>query len=396
MEIRRTRAVVDLDALDHNLELLAARAPGRRVMPAVKADAYGHGAAAVAGACERSRVEMMAVATVHEFLYLREQGITTPILILQELFPEERDTALRSGARLTVGSLAYATAVSEAAQRNNTTAMIHINVDTGMGRMGLFSSNPTQDILEICSLGNVTVEGVYSHFPDSDEADKTFARDQIRQFTELLAYLREYGITPRFTHIANSGALIDFPEESAFDLIRPGVALYGMYPSPDVRHDVGLQPVMSLESAIVKLTRYDREWTVGYGRSYAVGPGSLIGIVPIGYGDGYRRSLSNRGEVLCHGRRIPIAGRVSMDMIAIDVTGIAPRVRLGDPVVLMGRSADDNGNIEEILAEDIAAQTGTIPYEVTCGITARVPRVYLRDKTPVATQMMGAGYQLIS
>ncbi len=365
-------------------------------MPAVKADAYGHGAAAIAGACERSRVEMMAVATVQEFLYLREQMITTPILILQELFPEERDLALQGGARLTIGSLDYARAVSEAAQRTNTTAMVHVNVDTGMGRMGLFSPDPARDVLEICSLSNVTVEGVYTHFPASDEQDKTFAREQIRQFTELLRYLREYEITPRYTHIANSGALIDFPEESAFDLIRPGVALYGMYPSREVRHDAGLQPVMSLESGIVKLTRYDREWTIGYGRSYSVGPGSLIGIVPVGYGDGYRRALSNRGEVLCHGRRIPIAGRVSMDMIAIDVTGIAPRVRTGDPVILMGRSTDDQGNVAEISAEDIAQLTNTIPYEVTCGITPRVPRIYIRDSVPVATQTMGAGYQFIS
>lgn len=392
MDIRRTRALVDLDALEHNLAVLAARVPGARLMPAVKADAYGHGAAAVAGACERFGVELMAVATLGEFLSLRAHHITTPVLILQELFPEEVDIALREGARLTVGSRDYAQSLSAAAMRLGTTAMIHINVDTGMGRMGLYARDPAEEIMRIAALGSTTVEGICTHFPGSDERDKEFTRGQIRQFREIAEVLLRRGVAVRYRHVANSGALIDLPDESAFDLARPGIAMYGMFPSTEVDHSVPLKPVMQVESAVVKLTRYDREWTIGYGRTFTAAPGSTIAIVPVGYGDGYPRSLSNRGHVLCHGRRVALAGRVSMDMIAVDVTGIAPRVHIGDPVILMGEARDDQGAVEQITAEELATLAGTIPYEITCGFTARVPRVYLRGGAAVAVQSVRPGY----
>jgi alanine racemase len=334
--LRRTRAYIDLDAVEHNLTLLAERVPGSGLVPAVKADAYGHGVEAIASVCEAWGATMLAVATLEEYLLLRDQDITVPILILEDLFPEELEPALRAGARLSVGSVDYARRVSEAAGEAGTTAMFHVNVDTGMGRMGLLDPNRLSALLTIASLADSTLEGVFTHFPASDETDKAFAHEQINDLRSLLAALKENGVSPRYRHIANSGALIDFPRDVAWDLVRPGVAMYGMYPSREVDQTVGLRPVMQLESAIVKITRYDREWTVGYGRTYTVRPGSVIGIVPIGYGDGYPRSLSNRGEVLVHGVRLPIAGRVSMDMIAVDLTRLADRVAIGDTVVLMG------------------------------------------------------------
>jgi alanine racemase len=388
---RRTRAFVDLDAVDHNLSLLAGRVPGSGLVPAVKADAYGHGAEAIAAACERWGATMLAVAGLEEYLALRDHGITLPILILEDLFPEEIDAALDAGARLSAGSVDYGRLLSERAAHLGTTAMIHVNVDTGMGRMGMLADDLRDAILTIASFGNATIEGIFSHFPGADEADKSFAQRQIGEFQDLISELERDGVRPRYRHIANSGALIDFPGDVAWDLVRPGVALYGMYPSREVDQTIGLRPVLRLESAIVKLTRYTREWTVGYGRTYPVGPGSIIGIVPIGYGDGYPRSLSNRGEVLVQGRRIPIAGRVSMDMIAVDLSALGDHVAVGDEVVLIG----SQGN-ETIDTAELADLTGTITYEITCGLTARIPRLYTRDGAIVATKTLRNGYRRLA
>lgn len=388
--LRETRACIDLDALDHNVRLLGERVPGARLMLAVKADAYGHGIEAVGIAVERFGVAMIAVACLEEFLILRDMGVTAPVLILEDLFPREVDEALRQGARLSAGSVEYARLLSQRAAQHATTAMVHINLDTGMGRMGLFSADPVQDLVEISGLPSMTVEGIYTHFPGSDERDKTFSWEQIDLFSSITSRAATRGVRPRFLHVANSGALIDFPGAAAFDLVRPGVSMYGMFPSEDVDQTVPLKPVMSVVSRVVKITRYDREWTVGYGRTWPVGPGSVIGIVPVGYGDGYPRSLSNRGEVLVRGTRVPIAGRVSMDMIAIDLTSLGSGIAVGEEVVLMGRSGD-----HVIDAMELARLTGTITYEITCGFTARVPRVYLRDGEPVAVKTQRDGYRVI-
>jgi alanine racemase len=399
--LRHTRAVVDLDALDHNLTLLAGRVAGAGMVPAVKADGYGHGAAAIAAACEGWGATMVAVANLEEYLYLRDRGITLPVLILEELFPEEVEPALREGARLTAGSLAYARLLSEKAGQLGTTAMMHINVDTGMGRMGLSGEDLVTPLMEIASLPDTTIEGVYSHFPGSDEVDTSFAHEQIRRTRSVLQALEDKGVSVRYRHIANSGALIQFPREVAWDLVRPGVAMYGMYPSEDVDRSIGLRPVMRLESSLVKITRYDREWTVGYGRTWKVGPGSVVGIVPIGYGDGFPRILSSRGEVLVHGKRMPIAGRVSMDMIAVDLTSLPEDAAVGDEVVLMGRQEwfpEDHrapARSDGIDALELARLCNTITYEITCGLTIRVPRVYIRGGQIVAVQTMREGYKVL-
>ncbi len=399
--LRHTRAVVDLDALDHNLTLLAGRVPGSGMVPAVKADGYGHGAAAVAAACERWGAAMVAVANLEEYLYLRDRGITLPVLILEEIFPDEVTTALQEGARLTVGSLAYARALSERAGQLGTTAMVHVNIDTGMGRMGLYGEDPVTLLLEIAALPDTTMEGLYSHFPGSDEADTSFAHEQIQRTRSVLKALEDKGVPVRYRHIANSGALIQFPQAVAWDLVRPGIAMYGMYPSDEVDRSIGLRPVMRLESSLVKVTRYDREWTIGYGRTWKVGPGSVIGIIPIGYGDGFPRILSSRGEVLVHGTRMPIAGRVSMDMVAVDLTSLPEDAAVGDEVVLMGRQEwfpeahRAAARSDEIDALELARLCNTITYEITCGFTIRVPRIYVRGGEVVAIQSMREGYRVL-
>jgi alanine racemase len=392
--LRHTRAVVDLEAIEANLHLLAERVPGSGLVPAVKADAYGHGVEAVAAVCERWGATMLAVANLQEFLYLRDCGISLPVLVLEDLFADEMEAAIVAGARLSVGSLEYARSLSAAARRGGSPAVVHVNVDTGMGRMGLFSDTPAAELRAIAGLEGIEIEGVFSHFPGSDEGDPSVPRRQIQDLQAVLAAVAEQGLRPRYRHIANSGALIDLPEEVAWDLVRPGVAMYGMYPSREVDHGVKLQPALRWESRLVKITRYHREWTVGYGQTYPVKPGSVIGIVPVGYGDGYPRSLSNRGSVLVSGRRVPIAGRVSMDMIAVDLTDLSGPGNdapvLGQEVVLLGAQGDAH-----IDAAEIADLTGTITYEVTCDIAARVPRIYTRGGTPVAFRSVRTGYRTL-
>ena len=390
--VRHTRAVVDLEAIEANLHLLAGRVPGSGLVPAVKADAYGHGVEAVAAVCERWGATMLAVANLQEFLYLRDCGITLPVLILEDLFADEIEAAIVAGARLSVGSLEYARSLSSAARRGGPSAVVHVNIDTGMGRMGLFSDQPAAELLAIAALDGLEIEGVFSHFPGSDEGDASVPKRQIQDLQVVLAAAAEEGLRPRYRHIANSGALIDLPEAVAWDLVRPGVAMYGIYPSREVNHAVRLQPALRWESRLVKITRYHRDWTVGYGQTYPVKSGSVIGIVPVGYGDGYPRSLSNRGSVLVGGQRAPIAGRVSMDMIAVDLTNLAGQgdaaPALGQEVVLLGTQGG-----EHIDAAEIADLTGTITYEVTCDITARVPRIYTRGGTPVALRSVRSGYR---
>ncbi|SIQ53067.1 alanine racemase [Alkalispirochaeta americana] len=367
--LRHTRACIDLDAIDHNLNILSTRVPGVKLMPAVKSDAYGHGLVPVAQTAERFGVEMLAVATAEEFLILRDQGLTVPVLILGELFPEEAREALQQGARFAAGSREYARFLSDCALRLGVTARVHLNVDTGMGRLGLFSADPLQDLLDIAALPALHLEGLFSHFASSDEGDLSFSQEQLHRFQDLLQGADRAKVPIRYRHIANSGALIDFPSRSSYDLVRPGIAVYGIHPSDQVSQEMPLRPALRVVSRLVKITSYDRSWTVGYGRTWRVKAGTTVGVVPIGYGDGYPRALSNRGEVLIHGRRVPVMGRVSMDAITLDLTSIASRVRRGDEVVLLG---------DGIGAGELARLTGTIPYEITCGLSVRLPRVYLR------------------
>lgn len=394
LPFRETRAYVDLDALHHNIRRIQERFPGQGLAPAVKADAYGHGAAAIAGAGQEAGVTMMSVANLEEYVYLRDHGIRIPIIILEDLFEGEIEVALRAGARLNVSSVEYARSVSTPAARLGEEALLHINIDTGMGRMGLLSDDPGAELSTIASLPNVTIEGIFSHFSCSDEGDVEFSALQIRRYREALDAAERIGITPRYRHIANSGAILDFPEDIPFDLVRPGIAMYGIYPSEAVRRDIPLQPVLSLVSRIVKISRYNRRWSIGYGKTYWTKPGSVIGVLPIGYGDGYPRLLSNNSRVLVGGEFAPVVGRVSMDMITVDLTGINPAPRVGDPAVIIGSQRTNAGTLRTIGAEDLAEECSTIPYEITCNLSTRVPRLYLRRGQIVASQTFREGYRI--
>jgi alanine racemase len=381
---RRTRAYVDLDALAANIAALKAQSGGAGVILPVKADAYGHGMVPVARRAVAEGVALLAVANAQELAGLRRAGIDHPTVVLEDLFAAELPAAVADGeARFNVSSLTYAQLLSDAAREAGTRARVHVNLDTGMGRMGLLTDEPVEAVRAIAAFPGVEVEGVFSHFPDADEEDLTLARAQLLRFTEVVDAVERAGIGLTYRHLANSAAIMVFGGEAAFDLVRPGVSAYGMFPSPAVAERMGgavdLQPCMTVVSAVAKVTTYDRDWTVGYGRSYRVGPGSRIAVVPVGYGDGYRRALSNRGVALVHGRRVGVCGRVSMDMITLDVTELPELPEVGDEVVLLGRQRwEDGATTREaaVLAEEMAETIDTISYEITCGFTPRIPRLY--------------------
>lgn len=376
---RRTRAEVSLDALARNIAHLKAFAGGAGIVLPVKADGYGHGQLEVARRAVDEGVTLLAVANAQELFALRDSGISHPTLVLEDLFPGEIAAVIGDPeVRLNVSSPAYAASLSAAAGNNR--VKVHVNLDTGMGRMGLLSDDPVASVAEIARLPGIEVEGVFSHFPSADEDDTSFAKAQLHRFTAIVEELRRRGVEIGYAHIANSAGIMLFGGSGAFDLVRPGVSAYGMFPSREVAArmagTIELEPCLRLVSALIKVTRYDREWTVGYGRSHQVGPGNVIGVVPVGYGDGYRRSLSNNGVALVHGVRVPVVGRVSMDMITLDLSDLPEEAMVEDEVVLIG-TQKWNGRVESLSAEEIAERVGTISYEITCALTPRVPRIYI-------------------
>ncbi len=397
--LRVTKAEISLDALRHNLSCLASRVPNCDLIPAVKADGYGHGANAIADVCESWGAAMLAVANLEEFLSLRDSGIQIPILILENLFTHEVETALEEGARLSVGSMEYAWFVNQEAGRLHKKAILHLNIDTGMGRMGLYSDKPVDDILTIAEMDNTEIEGVFSHFPCSDETDKEFSYQQISLTKHILSEVAARGVKPKYRHIANSGAIIDLADMVSWEMVRPGISIYGLYPSQDVDQSIGLRPVLRLASRLIKITEYNQDWTIGYGRTYSATKGSVIGVVPIGYGDGFPRSLSNRGSALVGGFRVPIVGRISMDMITLDLSKLPYRPELEEEVVLIGSQTqpiNTKNPPEEITVEELAELTNTITYEITCDLTPRIPRFYTSGDTVVAVKTYRYGYHKIS
>jgi alanine racemase len=376
--IRKTHALIDLDALEHNIRSLWNRAgKDKKYLVLLKADSYGHGSAAVARLAEDAGAFAGGIAALEEGEYLRQHGIHLPLMMLEDLFYDEIAPALERNIKLSVSSLEYAREVQRIAGKMGRTAVVHINIDTGMGRLGIQASRAVEGIREIAALPNIDIEGLFTHFPGSDEKDKKFSLGQISLFRRIASELAGEGISPRFLHVANSGAVIDFPEEAGFDIIRPGVATYGMFPSGDVDHSLPLKEVMSLRSAFIKVDRFPAGASIGYGRTFITARPSVIGVLPIGYGDGFIRRYSNNAEVLVHGMRASVVGRVSMDMITVDLTDIPEIVGVGEEAVIFG-SQTWHERSEAITIEELARRAGTITYEVTCLLGKRVPRIYLR------------------
>jgi alanine racemase len=357
--------LIDLEALSHNYGEVTSRIAGRKVLAVVKAQAYGHGAVAVSRRLVELGVDMLGVALVEEGLELRSAGIDKPVLVMGPVRPEQAVSIIKAGLTPVVFTKQMAEALSRAAAGKR--VPVHVKVDTGMGRIGLPPEDALAFIREFAAMPGLAVEGLMTHFADADLKDKQFASAQLDSFEMLVRSLDEAGISVPLRHAANSAAVLEY-DRALLTMVRPGLMLYG-YDPLERRGGFDLRPVLSLVTRIAYLKKVPAGVPISYGRTFVTKRESLIATVPIGYADGYSRGLSNRGEALVRGRRVPVAGRVCMDMIMLDVTDV-PSVAEGDEVALIGCQGQ-----ERITADDLAGWTGTIAYEVLCGIGARVPRI---------------------
>ena len=363
MESHKVIAEVDLRALSHNLGVVKKKTGGKDIMAVVKANAYGHGALEISRHLIQKGISKLGVAFTGEAISLRESGIDIPITVFFDR--NNIDECIRYKLTPTVFDPSSARKIDAKARKLNKKIPVHIKVDTGMGRIGFTMDSALKEIAEIASLKNIVPEGLMSHFSDADLKDKKFAKLQLQNFRSLIRSLKEKKITFKHHHMANSAAVLSMPG-AHFDMVRPGIMLYG-YGYPGVR---GLRPVLSLKSNILLLKTVPKGTPISYGRIFITKRISTIATIPFGYADGYNRNLSNKGEVLIKGRRAPVVGRVCMDTIMVDVTDV-PDVNYKSNAVIIGSQGK-----EKITAEEIADKTGTIPYEVLTSIGQRVKRVY--------------------
>ncbi|MFN0150471.1 MAG: alanine racemase [bacterium] len=378
-------AVVDLDAVRENIQTVRRLIPpGTQILLTVKADAYGLGAIAVSQEAAGCGVEMLGVATLEEGIELRRAGIALPILVLAPVLADGAVHAQRFGLRTTVNDLAFAAAVSAAARAAGECAVVHVEIDTGMGRTGVPAATAAAFIESLYATPAIKIEGIYTHFPSSNECEFEFMQHQASLFADVIETLARRGISIPIHHAANSAAILNAPRFH-MRMVRPGLAVYGFPPYEPLPAGTRLRPAMSLRTRVVQVRDFEPGTTISYGRAYVVTKPARIAAIAIGYGHGISRALSDRGEVLVRGIRAPIVGRVTMDTTMIDVTAI-PDVCAGDEAVLFG--VQDGA---EVFIDELAAIQGTISYEVTCAIGRRVARVYRRGGRDVSRRTMLGG-----
>ena len=373
MERQRICMTIDLDALLHNIrEIRSHLDPVTALWAVIKCDAYGHGAAPIARFLEdQDAVFGFALATVDEARELRSFGIKKPLLVLGFTNEEEYASMINQDIMPTLFSLPMARAFSHAAIECGKSGLFHLKVDTGMGRIGLpATTEGVEEAAAMCGLPQISAHGIFTHFAKADEADKTAAQAQFAAFSSFCEQLSARGISIPMRHCANSAAILEM-NGTHMDAVRAGIILYGLWPSDEVGHDTSLQPVMSLHSHIVHLKTVPEGTPIGYGGTYQTSGTRRIATIPVGYGDGYARSLSNCGSVLIHGKRAPIVGRICMDQMMADVTDIAD-VQLQDRVTLLGTDGD-----ETITLEELGDRSGRFNYEFACDLgTRRIPREF--------------------
>ncbi|MBI4777541.1 alanine racemase [Candidatus Desantisbacteria bacterium] len=382
---------VNLDNITHNItEIQRIIGNSCQMMVIVKADAYGHGAVAVAKTAINAGVQRLGVVCLSEGVNLRDAGINCPILSLGPPMPDETQDYIHYRITPSIFSLEQAKAFSEQAVERGISVKIHIKIDTGMGRLGVLYPEAFELIKKIHSLPGIEIEGIFSHLGSSDSACKAYAYEQFRRFTVVINRLKKTGISVPITHIANSGAIIDLLE-MRLDMVRPGIAVYGLFPSKSVSQSVSLQPAMSFKTRIIHLKEMPKDLPVqgflpvyggiSYGRTY-VKKKIKVATIPVGYADGYSRALSNKAEVLIQGKRAPIIGRITMNFCMIDVSHI-PDVKIGDEVVLFGKQLIAGASMTEevsLSVDELADICGTISYEILCGINPRILRVYVAEE----------------
>ncbi|MDO4555695.1 MAG: alanine racemase [Lachnospiraceae bacterium] len=370
-EYRRVYAKIDLDAIKYNVSQVQKQVgQDVMVMAVIKADGYGHGALPIAHALDKIGVDRFAVAFAEEGMMLRKGGIHNPILILGYSHESQYETILKYNLTPTVFTYETAKGLSEAAVRAKKTIPIHIKLETGMNRIGFFPTEETMKIIEkIKELPGIFLEGMFTHMARADETEKVTARKQMDIYMGFVNKLEERGISIPVKHVANSASIIDL-KDFKLDMVRSGIMTYGLYPSKEVSTEqIRLKPAMEWKTYIVNLKEIEPGDGVSYGHIYVASEKRKIATLPVGYADGYPRSLSDRGRVLIHGEYAPIVGRVCMDQMMVDVTDI-PEVKLLDEVTLMGC---EHG--KQITAEEIGDMAGSFNYELVCSVSKRVPRV---------------------
>jgi len=365
----QTCATIHLDRLRFNYrEICKAIAPSR-LIPVVKADAYGHGAVVVSRCLVAEGADLLAVAQFQEAMELRDSGVDVPILIFGRILPDDLPEAIRAGFRISLFGSEDIRWIEKAAGRS--AAHVHVNLETGMGRVGVLLDREPDFFDRLARSRHCVWEGLYSHFATSDETDKTYAREQLARFTALVEQLRAKAILPPVVHMANSGAVLDMPE-SRFNACRCGIILYGHYPSVETTRSIPLKQVMNLETTVTHVRRLPAGHNVSYGRRWKTPKETTIAVLPIGYADGVRRHLTGRLQVMIAGRRYPVVGTITMDQIMVDV---------GNDPVAVGASVLIWGDTEQarIQVLDVAEAMQSIPYELTCGISRRVPRGFVNE-----------------
>ncbi|MDD4564665.1 MAG: alanine racemase [Eubacteriales bacterium] len=371
--LRSAWAEINLSNLDHNIKQVQKKIGARQIIGVVKADAYGHGAIAVSRILLENQVKFLAVATPQEAAVLREAGITCPIIMLG-LTPEiYADTLLDLDIIPVTASYSNAAAISAAAEAAGKVIEIFVIVDTGMGRIGFLpNAESIEEIKKINRLPNLKIKGLFSHFATADEKDKRNAENQLSLYNQFFKDLKQAGLNITFRSIGNSAAVMEIPD-AYFDAVRPGIILYGCYPSDEVnRHQLSIKPVMSVKANIIYLKKVPAGYSISYGRRFTTDRESLIATLALGYADGYSRYLSGKGRVIVNGTYAPVVGNICMDQCMVDVTNV-PGVKLGNEIVLMGSQGDLT-----IPADEIAKKTGTINYEIVCSFGQRLPKIYVK------------------
>ena len=377
MDFDSTRVKIDLDAIASNMDAIREKA-GVPVMAVVKADAYGHGAVQVARLLQ-DKCAFFCVSSILEAMELRQAGLSTPILILGHTPADAFPTAIREGIRPTIYRLEDALALSKAAQFLELPARFHFAVDTGMSRIGFQVTEEDADICaRIASLPGLFAEGLFSHFATADCADLTRAKKQAERFAEFDGMLRRRGVKVPIRHLNNSAGLMNFA--TPYEMVRSGIITYGMYPSDEVDPGLlALRPALQWLSRVTHVKTLPAGREISYGGTYVTKADTVVATIPVGYADGYRRNLSGKFYVLIHGQKAPILGRICMDQMMVDVTHI-PGVQVGDRVTLVGADGD-----ETITMEQISAQADSFNYEFVCGISRRVPRLYVQGGKTIHT-----------
>ena len=366
--IRPTRVEVDLKILTENFRAVKSHVNNSKVMPILKANAYGHGLARVAQLYESLKADYLGVAVVEEGILLREMGIKMPILVLGGVWGNQIPLFLKNDLTITASSIDKLKQIDETAKQMKMKAKVHLKIDTGMERIGVHYYNAEKFLESAYAFKNIVVEGIYSHFANSEVDDLAYTKLQFERFNEVLEFYNRRSIKPPLRHISNSGAILQMPEAN-LDMVRPGIMLFGVYPSKQIKKSLQVKPALTWKSLIVYFKVIKAGIPVGYGSTWKSDHNIRAVTVPVGYGDGYLRSMSHKAKILLNGKLYPVVGTISMDQIVVNIENDS--AYNGDEVILLG---SDGKNF--ISCEDLADWAGTVPYEILTNINTRVPRIY--------------------